>query len=212
VTHLRADLEPLAAALHLEFVDELSAYRERLDRAMASGLGEKLGVLSPLKEGLAHLAEGSRDSAFGWSLTGRSDGVAVNVRPVNHSVSGSGVAEMHVEALFDPSLGLGLHVSARSWLSRAVRKVLGHRGLETGNRELDEAIRLRARDGAAAVSLFSDAGLAPLLLSAFSRWPAPVIDDRRVEITHDSFETRVEVVRASLLSAAGIVRRMSARR
>jgi hypothetical protein len=201
-------LRQLGAHLGFEIIDELADTHARLDALKDRPEAQAVSALLPLMNSLVQAGMKDRSDIYGWSLRGRIDGVLVNVRPGGASSYGGGAGhrETHFEAVFEPSLQLGLKMTHEGAVSRLARRLTGRLGLQTGRAEFDRAIHVTADNPQLSAARLADPAVQQALIDAFATYPYPVVTDRTAKVDHYGLELEESRVRRELNRVASVVR------
>jgi hypothetical protein len=201
-------LRQLGGRLGFEIIDELAEMPARLDALKDRPEAQAVSALMPLMNSLVQASMKDRNDVYGWSLRGRIDGVLVNVRPGGAPSYGGGAGhrETHFEAVFEPSLQLGLKMTHEGAVSRLARRLTGRLGLQTGRSEFDRAIHVRADNPQLLAARLADPAVQQALIDAFATYPYPVVTGRAAKVDHYGLELEESVVRRELNRVASVVR------
>ena len=201
-------LRNLGSRLGFEVIDELAAMHTRLDAFKDRPEAGGVSALLPLMDGLVQAGMKDRNDIYGWSLRGRIDGVLVNVRPGGAASYGGGAGhrETHFEAVFEPSLQLGLKMTHQGFVARLARNLAGRRGVQTGRADFDRAIHVKAGNPQLAAAHLADPAVQQALIGAFATYPYPVVTDRMARVDHYGLELEEALVRRELDRVASVVR------
>ena len=201
-------LRHLGSRLGFEVIDELSDMHARLDAFKDRPEAGGVSALLPLMDTLVQAGMKDRNDIYGWSLRGRIDGVLVNIRPGGAASYGGGAGhrETHFEAVFEPSLQLGLKMTHQGFVSRLARKLAGRRGLQTGRADFDRAIHVKAGNPQLVAAHLADPAIQQALIGAFATYPYPVVTDRTARVDHYGLELEETLVRRELKRVASVVR------
>ena len=201
-------LRHLGSRLGFEVIDELSDMHARLDAFKDRPEAQAVSALLPLMNNLVQAGMKDRNDIYGWSLRGRIDGVLVNVRPGGASSYGGGAGhrETHFEAVFEPSLQLGLKMTHEGAVARLARALTGRQGLRTGRAEFDRGIHVKADNPQLAAARLADPVVQQALVGAFATYPYPVVTDRAARVDHYGLELEETLVRRELARVASVVR------
>ena len=201
-------LRNLGSRLGFDVIDELAAMHTRLDAFKDRPEAGGVSALLPLMDGLVQAGMKDRNDIYGWSLRGRIDGVLVNVRPGGAASYGGGAGhrETHFEAVFEPSLQLGLKMTHQGFVSRLARNLAGRRGVPTGRADFDRAIHVKAGNPQLAAAHLADPAVQQALIGAFATYPYPVVTDRMARVDHYGLELEEALVRRELDRVASVVR------
>jgi hypothetical protein len=204
-------LRQLGDRLGFEVIDELSAMRTRLDAFKDRPEAQAVSALLPLMNTLVQAGMKDRSDVYGWSLRGRIDGALVHVRPSGDASYGGGAGhrETHFEAVFEPSLQLGLKLTHEGAVSRLAQKLTGRHDLLTGRAEFDRLIHVKADSPRLAASRLADPTVQQILIDAFTTYPYPVVTDRSAKIDHYGLELEEGLVRRELARVASVVHALS---
>lgn len=201
-------LRHLGSRLGFDVIDELADMHARLDAFKDRPEARGVSALLPVMDTLVQAGMKDRNDVYGWSLRGRIDGVLVNVRPGGAASYGGGAGhrETHFEAVFEPSLQLGLKITHQGVVSRLARKLTGRHGLQTGRADFDRAIHVKAGNPQLAAARLADPAVQQALIGAFATYPYPVVTDRMAKVDHYGLELEETLVRRELDRVASVVR------
>lgn len=201
-------LRHLGSRLGFELVDDLADMHARLDAFKDRPEARGVSALLPVMDTLVQAGMKDRNDIYGWSLRGRVDGVLVNVRPAGAASYGGGAGhrETHFEAVFEPSLQLGLKMTHQGAVSRLVRGLAGRQGLQTGRPDFDRAIHVKAANPQLAAARLAHPTVQQALVGAFATYPYPVVTDRMAKVDHYGLELEETLVRRELDRVASVVR------